>query len=296
MQGASPPHETGRAETVYRDIHLAIVEHRLSPGTRLPEAHLAHVFGVSRTLVRQALQHLAHDHLVVLEPNRGARIAEPSIDEVRQLYEVRRLIECNMLAEGASRITRARLAALRRKVASEAQANARGDTLASMQLAGAFHLDLAEALGNRILVDILGELIARGNVAIALLRTAARPRHLPMRRAPPDRAPARDRRDSGRGIGPAPASPGDWGEPDRRPPAARARQPAGGSGNGTRQAGQEGSARLLSRRLPRLIPVGGRDWRRASGRAGHAGPPELPTSVPSRTTSCRAPSSSPASP
>jgi DNA-binding GntR family transcriptional regulator len=112
VQGASPPHETGRAETVYRDIHLAIVEHRLSPGTRLPEAHLAHVFGVSRTLVRQALQHLAHDHLVVLEPNRGARIAEPSIDEVRQLYEVRRLIECNMLAEGASRITgRPRLSA-----------------------------------------------------------------------------------------------------------------------------------------------------------------------------------------
>ena len=174
MQGASPPHETGRAETVYRDIHLAIVEHRLSPGTRLPEAHLAHVFGVSRTLVRQALQHLAHDHLVVLEPNRGARIAEPSIDEVRQLYEVRRLIECNMLAEGASRITRARLAALRRKVASEAQANARGDTLASMQLAGAFHLDLAEALGNRILVDILGELIARGNVAIALYEQRGR--------------------------------------------------------------------------------------------------------------------------
>lgn len=86
-------------------------------------SHLADVVGVSRTLVRQALQHLVHDHLVALEPNRGARIAVPSIDEVRQLYEVRRLIECNMLAEGAARLTRARLAALRRKVASEAQAS-----------------------------------------------------------------------------------------------------------------------------------------------------------------------------
>ncbi|MGE0850882.1 MAG: GntR family transcriptional regulator [Hyphomicrobiaceae bacterium] len=168
------PLEAGRAEVVYRDIHLAIVEHRLPPGTRLPEAHLADVFGVSRTLVRQALQRLAHDHLVVLEPNRGAHIAEPTIDEVRQLYEVRRLIECNILAEGAGRLTRARLAALRRKVASEAQANARGDTLISMQLAGAFHLDLAEAFGNLILVDILGELIARGNVAIALYEQQGR--------------------------------------------------------------------------------------------------------------------------
>jgi len=137
-------------------------------------SHLADVVGVSRTLVRQALQHLVHDHLVALEPNRGARIAVPSIDEVRQLYEVRRLIECNMLAEGAARLTRARLAALRRKVASEAQANASGDALVSMQLAGAFHLDLAEALGNSVLVDILGELIARGNVAIALYEQQGR--------------------------------------------------------------------------------------------------------------------------
>jgi DNA-binding GntR family transcriptional regulator len=167
-------HEAGRAEAVYRDIHLAIVERRLPPGTRLPESHLAAVFGVSRTLVRQALQHLAHDHLVVLEPNRGARIAEPSIDEVRHLYQMRHLIECNMLVEGTGRLTRARLSALRRKVASEAQANARGDTLASMQLAGAFHLDLAQAFGNPILVDILAELIARGNVAISLYEQQGR--------------------------------------------------------------------------------------------------------------------------
>jgi len=167
-RGVSLHLEAGRAEAVYREIHLAIVEHRLPPGARLPEEHLADVFAVSRTLVRQALQRLAHDRLVVLEPNRGARIAEPSIEEVRHLYEVRRLIECTMLADAAMRLTRARLAALKRKVASEAHANASGDALAAMQLAGAFHLDLAEALGNPILVDILGELIARGNVAIAL--------------------------------------------------------------------------------------------------------------------------------
>lgn len=166
--------EAGRADAVYREIHVAIVEHRLPPGARLPEEHLADVFGVSRTLIRQALQRLAHDHLVVLEPNRGARIAEPSIEEVRQLYDVRRLIECTMLAEGAARLTRTRIAALKRKVASEAQANASGDTLAAMQLAGAFHLDLAAALGNPILVDILSELIARGNVAIALYEQRGR--------------------------------------------------------------------------------------------------------------------------
>lgn len=160
--------ETDRTEAVYRDIHAAIVERRLPPGAHLPEAHLAKVFGVSRTLVRQALQHLVHDHLAVQEPNRGVRVASPTVDEVRELYEVRRLIECTLLTSGTPRLTRARLAQLRRTVAEEAAANDAGDSLRAMHLADAFHLELAAAIGNSVVVDILKELIARGSVAIAL--------------------------------------------------------------------------------------------------------------------------------
>lgn len=166
--------DTDRAEGVYRDIHAAIVERRLPPGAHLPEAHLAEVFGVSRTLVRQALQHLVHDHLAVQEPNRGVRVASPTVDEVRQLYEVRRILECTLLSEKAPGLTRARLAALRRTVADEAAANAAGDTVRAMQLADAFHLELAAAIGNPVLVDILQELIARGSVAIALYEQPGR--------------------------------------------------------------------------------------------------------------------------
>lgn len=166
--------ETDRAEAVYRDIHAAIVERRLPPGAHLPEAHLAEVFGVSRTLVRQALQHLVHDHLAVQEPNRGVRVASPTVDEVRQLYEVRRLIECTLLTTGTARLTRARLAALRRTVAEEAAANDAGDSLRAMHLADAFHLELAAAIGNGVVVDILKELIARGSVAIALYEQPGR--------------------------------------------------------------------------------------------------------------------------
>jgi DNA-binding GntR family transcriptional regulator len=173
-RGASPRSDGDRTEAIYRAVHAAIVEQRLPPGTRLPEAHLAEVFGVSRTLVRQALQRLVHDHLAIQELNRGVRIAEPSIDEVRQLYEVRRLLECNLLTESGSHLTRARLAALRRTVASETGANASGDTLLAMQLAGTFHLELAAAIGNPVLVDILGELIARGNVALAVYEQRGR--------------------------------------------------------------------------------------------------------------------------
>ena len=61
-------------------ITTAIVERRLMPGTKLAEQRLADIFAVSRTLVRQALNQLSRDHLVTLEPARGAFVAQPSVD------------------------------------------------------------------------------------------------------------------------------------------------------------------------------------------------------------------------
>lgn len=162
------------AEDIADHITTAIVERRLLPGTRLPETRLAEVFGVSRTVVREALQRLVHGHLCVQEPNRSARIAAPTISEVRSLYEVRRLLECSMIREASAPLTRSRLGTLKKTVEREADANAKGDTRLAMHLADAFHLELATAIGNPIVVDILGELIARANVALALYEQAGR--------------------------------------------------------------------------------------------------------------------------
>ena len=75
----------------------AIVEHRLQPGTKLAEQKLADHFGVSRTLVRQALFQLSQNRLVRLEPARGAFVAAPSADEARQVFAVRRMLEAEMV-------------------------------------------------------------------------------------------------------------------------------------------------------------------------------------------------------
>jgi DNA-binding GntR family transcriptional regulator len=74
----------------------AIVEHRLQPGTKLVEQKLADHFGVSRTLVRQALFQLSQKRLVTLEPARGAFVASPSVDEARQVFAVRRMLEAEL--------------------------------------------------------------------------------------------------------------------------------------------------------------------------------------------------------
>ena len=92
-------------EAIVDAITTAIVERRLMPGTWLVEQQIADVFKVSRTVVRQALNQLSRDRLVTLEPARGAFVATPSIDEARQVFQVRRLVEGGMVRQLAAQIT-----------------------------------------------------------------------------------------------------------------------------------------------------------------------------------------------
>ena len=73
--------EQSTTHTIVETLTRAIVEHRLLPGAKLVEQKLADHFGVSRTLVRQALFQLAQNKLIRMEPARGAFVAAPSVDE-----------------------------------------------------------------------------------------------------------------------------------------------------------------------------------------------------------------------
>ncbi|WP_373563387.1 winged helix-turn-helix domain-containing protein [Achromobacter xylosoxidans] len=57
-------------------VYESVMSQRLTPGTKLPEAALCDIFGVSRSVARKALQRLAHEHVVDLHHNRGAVVAK----------------------------------------------------------------------------------------------------------------------------------------------------------------------------------------------------------------------------
>ena len=97
----------------------AIVEHRLQPGSKLAEQKLADHFGVSRTLVRQALFQLSQNKLIRLEPARGAFVAAPAVDEARQVFAVRRMLEAEMTRPFVRSVTPAKIKALKEHVALE---------------------------------------------------------------------------------------------------------------------------------------------------------------------------------
>jgi DNA-binding GntR family transcriptional regulator len=127
----------------------------------LAEQKLADHFGVSRTLIRQALFQLVQKRLIRMEPARGAFVATPSSDEARQVFAVRRMIEIEMTRSFVRNVTADQIKALKDHVAEEKAAVQRGDVAGRTDLLGDFHVRMAELMGNEVLAQMLGELISR---------------------------------------------------------------------------------------------------------------------------------------
>lgn len=80
------------AEGTYARLRAMLVDGEFGPGARLPEAELTRLLGVSRTPLREALRRLQSDGLVMLS-NRGVIVAQPSPDEIADLYGYRAVLE-----------------------------------------------------------------------------------------------------------------------------------------------------------------------------------------------------------
>ena len=153
--------EVSTTQHIVQALTKAIVAHRLAPGVKLVEQKLADHFGVSRTLVRQALYQLENQRLIVLEPARGAFVASPSIQEAGQVFEVRRMLEAQMTRHFAAQATPAQIKTLREHVIQEKAAVASGDAPGRIELLGDFHVRMAELMGNAVLAELLSDLISR---------------------------------------------------------------------------------------------------------------------------------------
>jgi DNA-binding GntR family transcriptional regulator len=163
--------------TIVDALTRAIVEHRLQPGTKLAEQRLADHFGVSRTLVRQALFQLAQKHLVRMEPARGAFVAAPTVEEARQVFQVRRLLEAEMVREFLRKVTAAKIRALREHMAQEKAAVDRREAGERSQLLGDFHVRMAELTDNGVLTQIVRDLVSRSSLIALMYQREAEAAH-----------------------------------------------------------------------------------------------------------------------
>lgn len=167
----------GSTQRIVESITSAIVERRLMPGTKLAEQRLADIFAVSRTLVRQALNQLSRDHLVTLEPARGAHVAQPGVDEARQVFEVRRMLEAALVRELCTAVTPAQVAELRAHCRIERDAVQRTDVSGRTRLLADFHIVLARMLGNEVLAHLLADLLSRCSLIALMYQSAHSAEH-----------------------------------------------------------------------------------------------------------------------
>lgn len=166
MSKTSTKHKPSDDE-VYNRIWTAIMERKLQPGTRLKEEDLCEVFETSRGGIRKVLQRLAHHNLIKLVPNSGAYVARATVEEAREVFQARRLIETELVHELVRCFDEYKKQALEDHVDLEEQAHRDGDLNRRIRLSGEFHLKIGELAGKPVLTHFLREIVSRTSLIIA---------------------------------------------------------------------------------------------------------------------------------
>jgi DNA-binding GntR family transcriptional regulator len=162
---------------IVETLTRSIVEHRLQPGTKLVEQTLADQFGVSRTLIRQALFKLSQNRLIRKEPARGAYVAAPSMAEAQQVFAVRRMLEAGMTQAFIQLATADHINALKDHITEEKAAIMRGDVPGRTVLLGDFHVRMAQLMGNEVLAHMLMDLLSRCALITLMYQSAGAAEH-----------------------------------------------------------------------------------------------------------------------
>jgi DNA-binding GntR family transcriptional regulator len=142
---------------IYKAIRRSIIMGHRRPGDRLNMSDLAGAHGTSITPVRDALQMLSQEGLVTIRPRSGYFVTRISLKELRDLLELREVLEVAAVERAAPRITAEQLDAL-----AAVHAGYTGDDDESYDRYTdenrRFHTLIAEATGNRALAEALGRL------------------------------------------------------------------------------------------------------------------------------------------
>lgn len=176
-QGAAAADKQSSIESIAHDIATAIVEKRLPPGTWLREEALGRVYSVSRTKVRAALLMLSKDKLIEMIPDKGAFVSQPSVQEAREVFAVRRILESEVVRLFIANARPRDYQVLEQHIKFERTALRQTITTGTVRekLLGDFHVALAEATGNHTLAELVRELVARSSLIAMLYHSSNDP-------------------------------------------------------------------------------------------------------------------------
>jgi DNA-binding GntR family transcriptional regulator len=158
--------------SVANHIRRQIQDGTLPPGSRLRQQHIASTLGISTTPVREALRLLQAEGIVTLGEHRGAEVFRPTVEDVREYYEMREVLESLAVTKAVPNLTPAALADLRAVVDEMEQTE---DHERFLQLNHRFHSTIYELSGRPQLCATIANLNQRtSGYARFVLGTARR--------------------------------------------------------------------------------------------------------------------------
>ncbi|MGV8805016.1 MAG: GntR family transcriptional regulator [Polaromonas sp.] len=163
-------------DDIYHIVKKIILSAQLPPGTRLPEARLAPLFGVTRERLRKVLHRLGHEQTLQIVPNIGTVVPTPSLDSARELFEARRVLEAGICMRLCEKVTAVELDQLRAHLALERQTANSGLRPNFIITSSQFHLLLAKFLNNALVTAQLELLLTKS----ALFSTFHDPKNVSM--------------------------------------------------------------------------------------------------------------------
>ncbi|MDI3534010.1 MAG: hypothetical protein PWQ82_375 [Thermosediminibacterales bacterium] len=145
-------------EVVFETLREAIISGDLEPGERLMEMQLADEMGVSRTPVREAIRKLELEGLVVMIPRKGAYVADLSLKDAADVFEIRGSLEGLAASLAAERITDEEIEQLERLLVQIRECIERGDLEGIIEKDAEFHDNLFKAARNEKLTQMINNL------------------------------------------------------------------------------------------------------------------------------------------
>ena len=152
-----------RYQFIYEELKKEIVLGNLKPGESLLELELAKQFDTSRAPIREACIHLHNEGFLSATPYKGYTVTEISMEEVKELFQVRLILECSAAEMAAQNlyIRLEEIAEMERHLKTQQSEIDPNDLLKHLHAETGFHMAIAKASGNTLLAKFIGETLER---------------------------------------------------------------------------------------------------------------------------------------
>ena len=152
----------------YNKIKKAISKGYIKKGDKLKEVSLSNSLNMSRATVKGAFKRLVYEGLAEYEPNKGVSVVNPSLENIRESFQVRAQLEKMAAFSAAKKLSREDLDGLNKLIQEEKNIFKARELDQYYEINNAFHLKIAEKSGNQVLLHYIKELIQKTTIYLIL--------------------------------------------------------------------------------------------------------------------------------